>query len=333
MSTTTLSNLINPQVMADMLPGKINNAIVVTPFAKIDTTLVGSAGSTITVPQYGYIGDAADVAEGGDVGDVQLTATAKTYTVKKAGIGVTLTDEALLSAFGNPVGETTNQLAKAIASKLDNDAIVALMGATQGKASASAISYNGIVEAIDVLREELNTAKVMFVAPEQLTVLRKDSNFISADKYNHDVIFTGEVGQIANTRIVPSRKIVKYNKVYLPCTSTTADALKVVASSPSTGEVAIATVKNAGYFPADVAVNDYVVLACNSNAYVNPIVKIETDERTEDEVPAITIYTKRDTSVETERDTHHKTTYISADKHYCVALTNAAKVVLATFTA
>ena len=61
---TRIADLINPQVMADMLPGKINSKIVVRPFAKIDNKLVGQPGDTITVPRYGYIGDAKDVAEG-----------------------------------------------------------------------------------------------------------------------------------------------------------------------------------------------------------------------------------------------------------------------------
>lgn len=50
--TTKLADLINPQVMADMISAKIPKKIVVAPFAKIDTTLTGQPGDTITVPQY-----------------------------------------------------------------------------------------------------------------------------------------------------------------------------------------------------------------------------------------------------------------------------------------
>ena len=60
--TTTIQDLVNPQVMADMISAKITSKIVVTPFAKVDTTLQGVPGDTITVPQYSYIGDAVDVA-------------------------------------------------------------------------------------------------------------------------------------------------------------------------------------------------------------------------------------------------------------------------------
>ena len=52
MATTKIADLINPEVMADMISAKIEKKLVVTPFAKIDTTLVGQPGNTRTVPQY-----------------------------------------------------------------------------------------------------------------------------------------------------------------------------------------------------------------------------------------------------------------------------------------
>lgn len=206
--TTKLSDLINPQVMADMISAKIVNKIVVAPFAKIDTTLQGVPGNTVTVPQYAYIGDAADIAEGVAAETVKLTASTTTVTVKKAMKAVELTDEAVLSGYGNPVGETNTQLAKSIASKVDSDAMTALQGAQLTyDGSAAAIKYSGIVDAIDLFEEEVNSEKVIFVHPKQVTQLRKDSDFISADKYKAGVILSGEIGMIANCRVVPSKKV------------------------------------------------------------------------------------------------------------------------------
>ena len=116
MSSTQISDLVNPLVMADMISAKITNTLVVTPFAKVDDTLVGVAGDTIVVPQYAYIGDAEDIAEGIEVGTTKLVTTTTNATIKKAMKAVELTDEAVLSGYGNPVGETNNQLAMAIAS-------------------------------------------------------------------------------------------------------------------------------------------------------------------------------------------------------------------------
>lgn len=282
--TTKIADLINPQVMADMISAKIQKKIVVAPFAKIDTTLVGVPGNTITVPKYGYIGDAEDVAEGVAAGTVKLSTSSTTVTVKKAMKAVELTDEAILSGYGNPVGETNNQLAKAVAAKVDNDAMDALQEATLiYDGSAAGISYNAIVDAVDLFDEEVNSEKVMFINPKQVTVLRKDTNFISADKYTGQVMISGEIGTIANCRIVPSKKV-----------------------------------------PV-VKVGDSTKVDC----YACPIVKLNNDAETEDDAAALTIYLKKDTSVETERNTLARLTDVSVDKHYAAALTNESKVVLA----
>jgi len=210
MAQTKLSNLINPEVMADIIDGKIASKIRVTPFAKVDTTLQGLPGDTITVPAFAYIGDAEDVAEGVAAGTTVLTASTTTAKVKKAMKAVELTDESILSGYGDPVGQSTSQLAKSIASKIDNDCMTALLGVTTLKfdGSGAKIAYNGVVDAIDLFDEEVNGEKVMFINPKQMTDLRKDTNFISADKYPGNVVMTGEVGMICNTHIVPSKKVV-----------------------------------------------------------------------------------------------------------------------------
>lgn len=206
--TTMIADLINPQVMADMISAKVPNKLVVAPFAKVDTTLAGIPGNTLTVPQYAYIGDAEDIAEGIAAETVKLATSTTEVTVKKAMKAVELTDEAILSGYGNPVGETNNQLAKAIASKVDSDAMDALQGAQLVyDGSASIIKYTGVVDAIDLFDEEVNTDKVIFVHPKQVTQLRKDADFISADKYTGDVVMTGEIGKIANCRVVASKKV------------------------------------------------------------------------------------------------------------------------------
>lgn len=214
MATTKLENLIDPEVMAPMISAKLEKAIKVTPFAKIDNTLQGRAGDTITVPKFQYIGDAEDLAEGVKAGTVQLTTTTAEYKVKKAVKQVQLTDEAVLSGYGNPVGETNNQLGLAIASKIDQDAMDALQTASVAFTANANISYNGIVDAIDLFQEEDNVEKVMFIHPSQVSELRKDENFISREKYGNQVMINGEIGMVANARIVPSKRVPLAEGVY-----------------------------------------------------------------------------------------------------------------------
>ena len=80
---TKLANMINPEVMADMISAKVTKKISVIPFAKVDTTLQGQAGNTITLGVFGYIGDASNVAEGASIGAEALTTTNKQFTIKK----------------------------------------------------------------------------------------------------------------------------------------------------------------------------------------------------------------------------------------------------------
>jgi N4-gp56 family major capsid protein len=286
MVTTHLNDIINPQVMGDMIEAKIPHMLKFTPFAKIDNTLVGVAGDTKTVPSWNFIGAAEDIAEGGEITTKKLTASSTTFTIKKIMQSVGITQESINSGLGDPVAQGESQLAKAIAVKMDEDVLAVLMTASQTfDGSASKISYAGIVDAIGVLDEEENTDKVMFIAPAQVTALRKDSDFIDKNKYGNDVMVTGEIGMVGNTRLVPSKQIVKNE----------------------------------------------------AGNYVCPIVKLEPvsndTEYAENELPAVTYFLKKDTSVDHEWFPKKQTHDITAAKYGGVALTNASKVVLATFKA
>ena len=209
MATTQFSNMINPEVMAEMISAKVAKKVAVIPFAKVDTTLQGQAGNTITIPVFGYIGDAANVAEGASIGASALTTTHKQFTIKKIAKGVDITDEAILSGYGDPVGEANRQLIMSISQKIDQDAIDALDGAAKYMSSGYKISYAGIVDAIDLFEEEYNSEKVIFVHPKQVSQLRKDADFTSADKYvnGNYIAMNGEIGKIANCRVVVSKRV------------------------------------------------------------------------------------------------------------------------------
>lgn len=276
---TKLADLIDPEVMADMISAKAEKKIAALPYAKIDTTLKGNEGSTITIPRFEHIGEAVEVGEGEEIPLRALSTNSDEYKIKKIGLGVPLPDEAVLSAHGNIVGETNEQLAESIAQKTDNDVVGELYKAKTVFVASDIISYDGIVDAVDLFGEERNSNKVMFIHPKQMTQLRKDPNFISADKYDGNVTVTGEFGKIANVALVTSKKV-----------------------------------KNEGGF------------------YFNPIIKLDEDTESEDSSPAITIFIKRDTNVETTRKAINRTTEITVDKLYVTALTNETKVVVAKFS-
>lgn len=215
-NATKLTNLIDPEVIAPIVEKKLVDAMKFAPLARLDFTLQGSAGSTITLPSYTYIGDAVDVTEGGDIPISQLSQTSATVTIKKAGKGVQITDEAILSGYGDPVGEAINQLGISIASKTDNDVLAALNGisAPMVHAATGKLTSDEIANALVKFGEDLDGDKVLIIAPEQLAQLRTTEAWIPASDMGVQVLMSGVIGMIWGCQVVVSNKIKKVSNSY-----------------------------------------------------------------------------------------------------------------------
>lgn len=327
MAVTKMENMVNPQVMGDMIDAKVEARLKITPYAKLDTTLQGVPGDTKTVPSWNYIGDAEDVAEGEEVGLSRMTSATATFTIKKAMKSVGITQEAINSGLGDPVGQAESQLATAIAGKVDSDVLAAVyQGSTMvAPSTLAAIGYGGIVDAVTKFEdEEDGIEKVMFIHPIQEATLLKDADFLSADKFTGGVAVNGAIGKIAGCWIKKSLKVQH-----------------VEAEKAESGFVAITAENLAEYQKktlggATLQVGDKVAdLAAANQYYLNPIIKLEPDsaetEYTEDELPAVTIFLKKETSVDHEWFPKKQQHDITAARYYGIALTNGAKVVLAKF--
>lgn len=275
--TTTLVNgdVFDPQVVSDMINAKVSKKAVMTGYIKVDSTLQGVPGSQVTIPRWGYIGEAVDLEEGQTIDTTKMAFTTAQYGIKKIGKGVMLTDEAQLSGYGNPMGTATNQIAMSISEKLDNDRVAVLYESKNVVGDGSTvIKYASIVDGIDAFGEEEDSRKVILIHPKQKTQLRKDADFLSADKFQAGVMVSGAIGRVAGCDVVVS------NKVKL-----------------------------------------------EDGVYYNPIIKLNNDAETEDDLPAITYFLKRGNLVEHERETG------VGDKIVCTAfgmpaLTNESKVVI-----
>lgn len=284
---TKKSNVIIPEVMGAMIDAKIDALCKLTPYAKVDTSLVGVPGDTKTVPSWNYIGDAEDFdpenAEGKEIETAKLTCGKATFTIKCAAKSVGILQTAINSGLGNPVGQAEMQLAKSIVGKVDNDVIDAAYTAANTHDAKGVIGYAGIVDAVTKFEdEEDGIEKVMFIHPKQEATLLKDNDFRSADKFEGGVAVRGSIGKIAGCWVKKSKKVKLVGGVY----------------------------------------------QC-------PIIKMEPDspetEYTEDELPALTIFLKKDTQVDHEWFPKKQRHDVTAAKYYGVALTNAAKVVIAQF--
>lgn len=276
-NVTTLVNgdVFDPEVVSDMINAKVAKKAVMSGYIKVDNTLQGVPGSTVTVPRWGYIGEAVDLAEGQTIDTTKMAFTTAQYGIKKIGKGVMLTDEAQLSGYGKPMATATNQIAMSISEKLDNDRVAVLYESKNVvDASSAAIKYTAIVDGVDAFGEEAESKKVILIHSKQKTQLRKDADFVAADKIGTELLTNGAIGRIAGCDVVVS------NKVKL-----------------------------------------------EEGAYHNPIIKLDNDAETEDDLPAVTYFLKRGNLVEHERETG------VGDKIVCTAfgmpaLTNESKVVI-----
>ena len=222
--------LIDPQVLGEFIDVKLPAAIKFAPMCNVNRELEGRPGSTLTLPMYDFIGYATDVEEGEDIPMASLATKQVDVKVKKAGRGVSITDEAILSAYGNPVDEIAKQLLMAIAGKVDNDCVAALRGANQeGEAVQEdpqiAEARNKRKLAVDkvfdkyvvsqmmtMFGEDLEENMIIMINPAHLAELRKDDDFVQIN--NGQAIISGEIGQIFGCRVVVSNK-VKEDEAFL----------------------------------------------------------------------------------------------------------------------
>ena len=207
---TKLADQINPEVLGKMISAKLAKKIRFSPIADVDNTLVGQPGSVLTIPTYTFSGEAVALTEGTAMDIEKLETSSETFTIIEAGKGFQLTDTALNSAYGNPLDEAANQAALAVASKVDTDLYTACHGiSTIVDRSSSAICYDSIVDGVAGFGEENESDedKYLVIHSLQEAQLRKDDDFISADKLGSEVKRTGVIGKVAGCYIVISNKI------------------------------------------------------------------------------------------------------------------------------
>ena len=201
-NATKKANLVDPEVYSDMISAELPSAIALSGLATIDRTLEGRAGSTIIMPKFGYIGDAVDVAEGADIPISQMSTSETEVTIKKAGKGIEITDEAVLSGYGNPVAEGKDQLKMAIANKIDNDLFEALSGATL--TATGAMTVAGMLTARAKFGEKVNQPAVAVISPNNYAKIATEIlNLENSDK----VLVDGVVGKFAGLQVVISTKV------------------------------------------------------------------------------------------------------------------------------
>lgn len=205
---TTTAQVINPQVMADMVSAKLPKLIKFTPLAFIDTNLVGRPGDQLTVPQWTYSGDATDITEGTAIPIDQLGTKVTQMKIKQAGKAIEITDKAALVGHGNVYGEATNQIALAIANKVDNDLVEVAKTATQNIAEAP-VSVANIDKALSVFADEEDARYVALINPKDAIKLRAAAgqNWLKGSEIGAEAVVSGTFGEVSGVQIVRTKKV------------------------------------------------------------------------------------------------------------------------------
>ena len=224
MATTLLANLINPEVIADFIDAKLVDNMVFAPLADVDSTLEGRPGSVLKFPVWRYIGDASTLSEASSLSVATLTASTASVEVHKIAQGIELSDEAVLSGLGDPIGEGVSQITLALASGIDNEMLTTLgtIGSAMTyttSASTVAPTDTDIIDALELFGEDIDGTKVAVVPPAVYTAMRKtgkdSGNWIPASEIAANIAVKGAVGEFQGCQVIVSNKLKTSGDIYI----------------------------------------------------------------------------------------------------------------------
>jgi len=214
MSTTLTNNLIIPEVVSSLIDSNLGDGITLLPLAEMDDTLVGQPGDTLKFPVFAYIGKASVVAENGQIIPGQLTASMKSVTVQKYAKAISISDEARLSGYGDPVGEGSRQLAHALDHAVDDDLFQCLNDVGVARKFVSGdICADVIADALTLFGEDVEGGKVFLTDAKGLAALRKDPDFVGRGDMGEELVMHGAKGEVWGCEIVISNKVRDNAKV------------------------------------------------------------------------------------------------------------------------
>ena len=220
---TYLSALFNPQVVADLIDTKLTDNMVFAPLARLNYTLQGRAGNTVTLPYYAYISAATTVEEGHDIPLRKLTQNTSSVTISKLGVACQLTDEAVLSGYGDVIGEAASQIALAIDDAMDNALLAALAANSASAQNYTASASTGLAPediplALAKFGEDADGTKTLLVTPEfyaKLVGQPASSNWIPASEIAANVKIKGAVGMAYGCQVVVTNRLVESGNLYI----------------------------------------------------------------------------------------------------------------------
>jgi N4-gp56 family major capsid protein len=217
---TTASDLIVPEVWEDVVQATFLGQVRVAGSAAVmeDDTLVGQPGDTINFPKWGALGELDTLTEGVPMTPSTMTQTSSKATIEEAGKAVEITDTALLTAIGDPIGEAQRQMGILAARRVDASLIAqaqadetAAGGGTPLSANTGAtFNWASVVEGMAAFGDEFDPAQFagVYINSAQMAALFNDDQFINAANLGAATpVTTGQIGVLGGMPVIVTDRV------------------------------------------------------------------------------------------------------------------------------
>ena len=186
MANTINTNVIVPEVYAELVREKVAGKVMVAQACKVLGDLKGKVGETLTMPKWAYIGDATDIVLGTPMEATNMKQTSTTATIKMiAAPAISVNDYDDVVELGSALDEASKQQSTSIARKLDIDAI------TEGKktvlqkqlATKNTVTFDEMNAILGLYGDDANASDFEFIAIHSAFIpsFLKMDGFVSAE--------------------------------------------------------------------------------------------------------------------------------------------------------
>jgi len=211
MADTLAADMIVPDVWADMVQAEFTGNMVLGDLALQDNILEGKPGDTVHFPKFATLTDAEVLDEAVAMVPEKLTTTDETATISEAGKAVEISDTALLTGFGDPLGEIRRQLGIVVARRIDTSlrAEAEVAGAYTSSVAA-AISADAVADMLGEFGDNSDPTDFagLIIHSKQKTDLFKDDDFTRQDSYGPgNVLARGQIGDIFGIPVIVSDRV------------------------------------------------------------------------------------------------------------------------------
>lgn len=160
------------------------------------------------------------MSEGYDIGIRKLTQSTSAVTIVKYGVAVQLTDEAVLSGYGDPIAEAATQIATSIDDALDNALLAALAANSASEQNyttsdaSTALAPADIPLALAKFGEDNDGQKALLVDPDFYAKL-VGSDWVPASEIAADIRIRGAVGMAYGCQVIISNRLKTAGNLYI----------------------------------------------------------------------------------------------------------------------